>query len=471
MSLMAASGDYPDILPTRGTDVFYQAGALLQLDELIDKYGPNIKKLYGDKLGMARWSEEDPHIYSFHWLKLNQRRFTPDGSPFAIQLDVLRELGYPEIKTLQQYEDAIRTYKQNHPTIDGQPTIGLSLCGGDTLMFILSVTNPAFFATGAPDDGEWYIDPETGKPQLHITRPVEKEYFRWLNHMYAEGLLDEESFVQKKDQYVSKIASGRVLATINGVWAYADATKVLRREGKEWRTMGIVPVAMEGYENSNNWKNWGGGDIKRGYGVSKKCKNPEAFVKFVDYYVSEEGQILVNWGIEGEHYKVENGKRVVLPEVAKQKAEDPDFRYKTGIGILTDILPGYGEGVVDSTGNYYVPVGPEDIRKEYSEAEKEVLSHYGKQIWIEMYKMDFPQSKRISVGNNPFPQGSEEQVILQKASELIRLYVPRAVMAKPSDFDKVWDEFMKELNNLGIQKVYEAYEREMHKRYKLWGWE
>jgi putative aldouronate transport system substrate-binding protein len=85
--------------------------------------------------------------------------------------------------------------------------------------------------------------------------------------------------------------------------------------------------------------------------------------------------------------------------------------------------------------------------------------------------MDFPKSKRISVGNNPFPQGLEEQVILQKASELIRLYVPRAVMAKPSDFDKVWDEFMKELNNLGIQKVYEAYEREMHKRYKLWGWE
>jgi putative aldouronate transport system substrate-binding protein len=124
-------------------------------------------------------------------------------------------------------------------------------------MFILSVTNPAFFATGAPDDGEWYIDPETGKPQLHITRPVEKEYFRWLNHMYAEGLLDEESFVQKKDQYVSKIASGRVLATINGVWTYADATKVLRREGKEWRTIGIVPVAMEGYENSNNWKKLG----------------------------------------------------------------------------------------------------------------------------------------------------------------------------------------------------------------------
>lgn len=66
-------------------------------------------------------------------------------------------------------------------------------------------------STGAPDNGEWYIDPYTQKAQFHITRPKEKEYFRWLNHMNAIGLLDKESFVQKEDQYLAKISSGRVL--------------------------------------------------------------------------------------------------------------------------------------------------------------------------------------------------------------------------------------------------------------------
>ncbi|PAD27812.1 hypothetical protein CHH60_29515, partial [Paenibacillus sp. 7523-1] len=68
-----------------------------------------------------------------------------------------------------------------------------------------------FQATGAPDDGEYYINPETYEAMLHYKRPEEKEYFRWLNKMYNEGLLDKDTFVQKDDQYKSKIASGRVL--------------------------------------------------------------------------------------------------------------------------------------------------------------------------------------------------------------------------------------------------------------------
>ena len=60
-------------------------------------------------------------------------------------------------------------------------------------------TNPAFLATGAPDDGEWFIDQDTYEAKLHYKRPEEKEYFRWLNKMNAEGLLDPESFVQQED--------------------------------------------------------------------------------------------------------------------------------------------------------------------------------------------------------------------------------------------------------------------------------
>lgn len=59
------------------------------------------------------------------------------------------------------------------------------------------MTNPAVTATGGPDDGEYYIDPKTHKAILHYKRPEEREYFRWLNHMYNEGLLDKDTFVQK----------------------------------------------------------------------------------------------------------------------------------------------------------------------------------------------------------------------------------------------------------------------------------
>ena len=40
---------------------------------------------------------------------------------------VVKELSYPRLVIVDDYENAIRTYIDKHPTIDGQPTIGLSL--------------------------------------------------------------------------------------------------------------------------------------------------------------------------------------------------------------------------------------------------------------------------------------------------------------------------------------------------------
>ena len=49
--------------------------------------------------------------------------------------------GYPEINTLEDFENAIRTYYEMYPEIDGQPTIPLTLLADDWRLLI-SVTNP-----------------------------------------------------------------------------------------------------------------------------------------------------------------------------------------------------------------------------------------------------------------------------------------------------------------------------------------
>ncbi len=151
----------------------------------------------------------------------------------------MKELGYPQLKTVQDYEKAIRAYIEKHPTTDGQPTLGLSLLADDWRI-AQSVTNPALFSTGGSDDGEWYIDDKTQKPVIHYTRPEEKEYFKWLNHMYNSGLIDPESFIQKYDQYKAKIASGRVLAIIDSKWQYREPEQALRQEGKEDQMYGCI---------------------------------------------------------------------------------------------------------------------------------------------------------------------------------------------------------------------------------------
>ena len=48
IALMIANDEYPDMIYAKGsaTDL-YQAGALIDMTDLIEKYGPNIKKMYG----------------------------------------------------------------------------------------------------------------------------------------------------------------------------------------------------------------------------------------------------------------------------------------------------------------------------------------------------------------------------------------------------------------------------------------
>ena len=160
VGLMASSGEYPDLVMAKGdTRKLIDAGAMLDLTPLIDKYGPNIKKVYGDYLKRLRLSNDDHAIYQLPTAQVNQKYFDSEGG-FELQHQVLKELGYPKIKTLQDYENAIKAYKEKHPTMDGKPTIGLSLIADDWRILI-SVTNPAFYTTGAPDDGEFYIDPKT----------------------------------------------------------------------------------------------------------------------------------------------------------------------------------------------------------------------------------------------------------------------------------------------------------------------
>ena len=48
---MIANDEYPDMIYAKGsaTDL-YQAGALIDMTDLIEKYGPNIKKMYGAEM-------------------------------------------------------------------------------------------------------------------------------------------------------------------------------------------------------------------------------------------------------------------------------------------------------------------------------------------------------------------------------------------------------------------------------------
>ncbi|MBW5447173.1 ABC transporter substrate-binding protein [Cohnella sp. CFH 77786] len=467
-SLMVASNEYPDLV-SGGVSQLVNAGAVLDLAPLIDKYGPNIKKVYGDYMKRLRWSNTDHAIYALPWPGVNGTTFDAGGG-FEIQHQVLKELGYPQIKTVKDYEAALKAYKDKHPTTaDGKPTIGMSLNAGEW-QIVISVTNPAFFTTGAPDDGEFFIDPKTYEAKLHYLRPEEKEYFRWLNHMNDIGLLDPESFTQKYDQYKAKIATGRVLGMIDQEWDYGEALNTLKKEGKFDQTYAHFPVTLNDTYKDHSFQDTG---YMAGPGISitKSAKDPVRLIKFLDYLASDEGQVLINWGIEGVHYKVENGKRVIPADVLEKKNNDANnFKKSTGIGNYTLLSASYGDGVKDPSGNYYTTTFPELIQAKYSKADKETLAAYKASTYLDLWpkKEEFPVKPWGAAWTINLETGSEADVIKTKCLDIMKKRVPEAILAKPDQFDAIWDAFMKDLDKAGVQKLNQAYTQLVKDRIKLW---
>ncbi|GKX31796.1 ABC transporter substrate-binding protein [Vallitalea longa] len=468
LSFMAASGEYPDfIYALEYSNIIVDAGGFIKLDGLIDEYGPNIKKLYGDDLARLRWSKEDPSIYFLGLPEIGKVKFEPE-SGFEIQHAALKELGYPKMETLKDYEEAIKKYVEANPEINGKPTIGLSLLADDWRIKI-SLTNPGVFSTGGADDGEWFYDKEKERAILHVTRPEEKEYFRWLNHMNDIGLLDKESFIQKYDQYQSKIAEGRVVAITDSKWQYSAAEQSLVAAGMSDRTYAMFPLVIEEGVVNKDFRPTGysGG---YGIGISTSCKDPVAAIKFLDWMCTDEAQILARWGIEGQHYDVIDGKRTFKPEVFKAWTEDPSFATETGIGIYSWPWPGYGQGAIDKKGDYYHPTFKDTIIDAYNESEKETLAHYGATMWKDLYpsEEDIEKSEYGVLWQINIPSDTEASVIMAKYDETTAKRIPEAILASPDEFDEIWDDYQQELVDVGIHKLEDEFNKLLQDKLNLW---
>lgn len=470
ISLIAATGNYPDLIAAK-SDVgkLVDAGAVLDLTDLIEEHAPNIKKMLGDKLVRTKYSLDDQSIYAIPtWSAVEEKKIKADGG-FELQHRVVKEAGYPEIRTVKDFEKVIQDYITKHPTDEnGNKNIGFTLNADDWHMY--QVTNSGFQTTGGPDDGEYYIDQQTHEATYHFRRPEEKEYFRWLNHMNDIGLLDPESFVQKTDQFKAKVASGRVLGLADPEWDYGDAQNALKAAGKFDQTFGHYPVTLtEEYKDTSFWS--AGFDGGYGISISSKCKDPVRAIKFLDFLASEEGQILNNWGIEGKHYTVEDGTRVVIPAVQERmNSDNAGFQKESGVGLYWNMMVHYGDGIKDSTGNYFTRNFPEMMTSTYSEAEKETLKAYNAEHWKDLFPKEEEFEPRAYGAAYTMSLANDDPAVIlgAKMKDITWKRIPEAVMAKPAEFDKIWDAYMADLDKAGVKEMEEAYTKHIKNRIELW---
>lgn len=466
--LMLASGEYPDLIYAKGElTKLIDAGAVIPLDGYIEKYGGNMKKLYGDQIVKLRNSLDDPHIYSVGTYGVNQQILETSGT-MQIQHAVLKELGYPKIETLDDYEHAIRAYMKKYPEINGQKTIGLSLLI-DTWQWYIDLSNPGNYVIGYPDDGQWIVDQKTLQAQYKFLHPEMYRWYKWLNKMNAEGLLDPESFTQKEDVWQSKIAAGRVLGITYPLWGYQDARRTLIQNNMTERTYAYLPVTAGRQFKDPSRKDYG---YSGGWGIaiSSSCRDPGRAFKFLDWMCSEEAQILVNWGIKNVNYYIDaDGKRARTEEEIKTAETDPDYARKTGVGRWVYPFPETGNAAVDSNGEFINVVTPEIIKDNYLPVEKETLAAYGAKMWIDLFPTPEElggRSKHGQVWQYTLPADVNEKITA--ADEYVKTALSQLVLGSPSDFDKNWTAMQTALKKMGLGKAGDTLTNLIAMKIKLW---
>ena len=455
IALMIANDEYPDMIYAKGsaTDL-YQSGALIDMTDLIEKYGPNIKKMYGAEMEKLKWSQDDPGIYQLSYAGVNQKTLTTGGS-CQIQWAALKENDYKYPKTLDEYEKMIKSYLAAHPkTEDGLDMIGITMSASDW-HWMITLGNPAgLIADASPDNGQWIIDDEYNVHYKHVT-DEEKEYFKWLCRMYNEGILDPNFATQTDDDYIAKVASGRVVAITDAEWHYSQCEATLVADGKVDQTYVGLPVTLR-EDQVEKALLYQGTTVGWGIGITKSCEDPVRAIKFLDYLCSDEGQILYHWGIEGENYFLDDdGQPYRTDEEVAKAQSDPDYAKNTGIDNYTG-FPIYGTGSYSEDGFPYTPTTKESVIANYNTAEKEGCEAMGFEMLTDMFAQpeEFDLLPYSALWAYQQPQElAEKQTILD---EIAWPGLVKCVTGTEDEFDANWESMVQELTDNGLADAEEA---------------
>ncbi|WP_027091355.1 ABC transporter substrate-binding protein [Cohnella thermotolerans] len=464
LGVMIAGGDYPDLITA--SPKLTAAKAVIPLEDLIEQYAPNIKKHYEKVWNMMK-DPSDGHIYWLPNYGVYQGNYVStyySGPAFWIQKGVLKEFGYPKLKTLDDYFNLIEQYKAKHPEIDGQPTIGFTTLAYDWRKFPL--LNAPEHLAGYPNDGGVVVDPKTNTAQIFADKEIAKKYYKKLNEENAKGIIDKEAFAQNYDQYLAKISSGRVLGMFDQHWNFQQGEDSLVTQQKFERTYLGIPLV---YDDTirDYYLDRPALNLQNGFGISVDAKDPVRILKFLDTLLDEKWSKVLNWGIEGEDYLVDDkGKFYRTPEMRNQQ-EDVTWKQANRASSFLTYVPKiegqYSDGNATDAGSQ-----PDEYFATLKDIDKELFSAYGVKLPSDFFSPAPENRISYPAWSIDLIDGSPAKIASTKLEDLGVKYLPKAILSKPEEFDSVWDEYVKQIGKVDV-KAYEDRINEQLK-YRMDNW-
>lgn len=297
-NLMLASGDLPDIIFWSWSAAFpggpekaINDGYILKLNDVIDKYAPNLKAYYEANPEMEKVAKTDSGAhYNFPLFRQTAWQTVFWGP--IIRKDWLDELELQIPTTIDDWHTMLTMFKEKK---GAQAPLSYLDHGWD---------HAAFYGAYGVKKAHYLDD---GKVVYGPVQPGFKEYLTTMKKWYDEGLLDKNFPTLDSKIVNANMTSEKTGATVafagGGMGSWLQSMK--DRNPKYDLVAAPYPVLKKGdmpkLGQMDAMGNTGGAAI------SKSSKNVEIAARYLDYAYSMEGHTIANFGIENESYTMVNG--------------------------------------------------------------------------------------------------------------------------------------------------------------------
>lgn len=325
-NLILSSTTLPDIMYygwssyPGGPDAAIADGKIVALQDYIQEYAPNFYAYLEAHPDIRQEITTDsgniycfPAVYTYTDENSDVWQNAIDRKPYeesfiglVIRKDLLDKAGLDIPVTIDDWYEALVAFKEmgiKYPF----SCMGMFLTMADSFASAYDVATTIPGMGGMGGSSGFVLN--DGKIEYGPAKDGYKDYLAFLNKLYTEGLLDPDFMVQDRTNVQTKILNGEV-----GAWVEMMPTGLgnLRRQmliddpDSEFYPIGVLnPVREEGAKLI--YKQGNAAYTNSGAAITTSCEDIAAACKVLDYGWSEEGNRILNWGIEGENYEFVDG--------------------------------------------------------------------------------------------------------------------------------------------------------------------
>jgi putative aldouronate transport system substrate-binding protein len=304
-NLMIASNDLPDLIQgppvgyPGGPDKGIEDGIFLRLNDLIDKYAPNYKKLRASNPEITRQTMTDEgNIYAFNCIQKGEE---PSWSGIITRGDWLEELGLKAPETIAEWETVLKAFKEKKKVEVPLIFNGFGWMMNTSYAFVgaYNVTNDFFNQDGTVKYG--YIEPSY------------KEFLTTLNRWYKEGLIDKDFATRDGKGDDALFTSGKAGAMFRNYGEFGGYNVAGKQVDPKFTILPVINAKVNKDDVSHfrqtNWYSKGSDAI-----LTTANKHQKETVAWLDYGYTDEGFLLYNYGVEGVSWDWADGP---VPDIDK----------------------------------------------------------------------------------------------------------------------------------------------------------